>query len=126
MKHRTSLIGKQALDHGSEGRGPSRREVLAMLSAVGSGAVLAPAASIAQTIDKGPRIIDAHHHIFPLEYTAKNMKPLIGDARPLMNLQLSIGMTSNPRTWPILDGHVTADGIDLVPSVVNPSELFWR
>ncbi len=43
-----------------------------------------------------------------------------------MNLQLSIGMASNPRTWPILDGHVRPDGIDLVPSVVHPSELFWR
>ena len=43
-----------------------------------------------------------------------------------MKLRLSIGMASNPRTWPVLDGHVTADGIDLVPSVVHPSELFWR
>jgi 4,5-dihydroxyphthalate decarboxylase len=43
-----------------------------------------------------------------------------------MNLQLSIGMTSNPRTWPILDGTVKPDGIDLVISLVGPSELFWR
>jgi 4,5-dihydroxyphthalate decarboxylase len=43
-----------------------------------------------------------------------------------MKLQLSIGMASNPRTWPILDGKVKADGIDLIPSVVHPSELFWR
>jgi 4,5-dihydroxyphthalate decarboxylase len=43
-----------------------------------------------------------------------------------MKLRLSIGMASNPRTWPILDGHVAPDGIDLVPSVVHPSELFWR
>jgi 4,5-dihydroxyphthalate decarboxylase len=43
-----------------------------------------------------------------------------------MKLQLSIGMASNPRTWPVFDGLVTADGIDLVPSVVHPSELFWR
>jgi 4,5-dihydroxyphthalate decarboxylase len=43
-----------------------------------------------------------------------------------MKLQLSIGMASNPRTWPVFDGMVTADGIDLVPSVVHPSELFWR
>lgn len=43
-----------------------------------------------------------------------------------MKLRLSIGMAANPRTWPILDGHVTADAIDLVPSVVHPSELFWR
>ena len=43
-----------------------------------------------------------------------------------MNLQLSIGITNNPRTWPILDGTVKADGIDLVPTVLHPSELFWR
>jgi 4,5-dihydroxyphthalate decarboxylase len=43
-----------------------------------------------------------------------------------MNLQLSIGLTSNPRTWPILDGTVKPDGIDLLISVVGPSELFWR
>ena len=43
-----------------------------------------------------------------------------------MNLQLSIGMASNPRTWPIFDGRVKADGIDLIPSPVFPSELFWR
>jgi 4,5-dihydroxyphthalate decarboxylase len=43
-----------------------------------------------------------------------------------MKLQLSIGLTSNPRTWPILDGRVKPDGIDLVVSVVQPSELFWR
>jgi len=35
-------------------------------------------------------------------------------------------MASNPRTWPILDGKVRPDGIDLVASVVHPSELFWR
>jgi 4,5-dihydroxyphthalate decarboxylase len=43
-----------------------------------------------------------------------------------MKLRLSIGMASNPRTWPILDGRVSADGIDFVPCVVHPSELFWR
>ena len=43
-----------------------------------------------------------------------------------MNLQLSIGLASNPRTWPILDGRVRPDGIDLIPTRVHPSELFWR
>ena len=43
-----------------------------------------------------------------------------------MRLELSIGMASNPRTWPIFDGRVQADGIELVPSEVFPSELFWR
>jgi 4,5-dihydroxyphthalate decarboxylase len=43
-----------------------------------------------------------------------------------MNLPLSIGITSNPRTWPIIDGTVRPDGIDLIPTVLHPSELFWR
>ena len=43
-----------------------------------------------------------------------------------MKLQLSIGMSVNPRTRPIFDGAVTADSIDLFPSAVHPSELFWR
>src|SRR2546421_4399455 len=43
-----------------------------------------------------------------------------------MKLQLSIGMMENPRTRPIFDGRVEADGIDLIPSDVFPSELFWR
>ncbi len=41
-------------------------------------------------------------------------------------LQLSAGLPSNPRTWPILDGSVEIDGVDLIPSIVFPSELFWR
>lgn len=43
-----------------------------------------------------------------------------------MNLQLSIGLMANPRTWPILDGRVRVDGVDLIPSIVAASELFWR
>lgn len=43
-----------------------------------------------------------------------------------MRLQFSIGLTSNPRTWPVIDEQVTPDAIDLVPTVLHPSELFWR
>ncbi|MHA1107819.1 MAG: hypothetical protein ACTSQV_01745, partial [Alphaproteobacteria bacterium] len=43
-----------------------------------------------------------------------------------MNLQLSIAMAPNPRSAPILDGRISPDGIDLIPSPVFPSELFWR
>jgi 4,5-dihydroxyphthalate decarboxylase len=43
-----------------------------------------------------------------------------------MNIQLGIGLSSNPRTWPIFDGRARPDGIDLIPSRVHPSELFWR
>jgi len=44
----------------------------------------------------------------------------------LMDLQLSIGITSNPRTWPIIDGTIKPDAIELTPTVLHPSELFWR
>ena len=43
-----------------------------------------------------------------------------------MKLQFSIGITSNPRTWPIIDGQIEPDAIELVPTVLHPSELFWR
>jgi 4,5-dihydroxyphthalate decarboxylase len=43
-----------------------------------------------------------------------------------MNLQLSITLTSNPRTWPIHDGRVKPKGIDLVITQLSPSEMFWR
>jgi 4,5-dihydroxyphthalate decarboxylase len=43
-----------------------------------------------------------------------------------MDIQLSLGIASNPRTWPILDGTIKPDGIQLIPSVVHGSELFWR
>ena len=43
-----------------------------------------------------------------------------------MNITLSMAISSNPRTWPILDGTVKPDGIDLVPTTLFPSEMFWR
>jgi len=43
-----------------------------------------------------------------------------------MKLQLSLAISSNPRTWPILDGTVAPDGIELVPTILHPSEMFWR
>jgi len=43
-----------------------------------------------------------------------------------MKLRLSIALASNPRSWPILDGRVEPDGVELVPTRVHPSELFWR
>ena len=42
------------------------------------------------------------------------------------NLQLSIALDTNPRTRPILDGTVSPDGIDLLPTPLHPSEMFWR
>jgi 4,5-dihydroxyphthalate decarboxylase len=35
----------------------------------------------------------------------------------MKKLQLSIGVVSNPRTWPILNGTIEPEGIDLVPTV---------
>jgi 4,5-dihydroxyphthalate decarboxylase len=43
-----------------------------------------------------------------------------------MRLTLSLATAANPRSWPILDGTVKPDGIDLVPTIIHPSEMFWR
>lgn len=43
-----------------------------------------------------------------------------------MRLQLSIALDVNPRTRPILDGAIRPDGIELVPTPLHPSEMFWR
>jgi 4,5-dihydroxyphthalate decarboxylase len=43
-----------------------------------------------------------------------------------MRIPLSIGITDNPRTWPVIQQRVKPDGIDFVPTVLHPSELFWR
>ena len=43
-----------------------------------------------------------------------------------MKLQLSLGIASNPRTWPILDGTVEPEGIELISTAIEASELFWR
>ncbi|MGH7089558.1 MAG: ABC transporter substrate-binding protein, partial [Stellaceae bacterium] len=43
-----------------------------------------------------------------------------------MRLELSIALTNNPRTWPVLDGRVKPDAIDLVITQLGPSEMFWR
>jgi hypothetical protein len=36
-------------------------------------------------------------------------------------LQLSISFAANPRTWPLIDGSVTVDGVDLVITPSHPS-----
>jgi 4,5-dihydroxyphthalate decarboxylase len=43
-----------------------------------------------------------------------------------MDLRLSIALANNPRTWPIMDGTVKPDGIELIPTSVHGSEIFWR
>ena len=44
----------------------------------------------------------------------------------MSDIRLSIALTSNPRTWPVLDGRVKPDGATLTPTVLHPSEMFWR
>ena len=41
-------------------------------------------------------------------------------------LQLSISFAANPRTWPLIDGRVKVEGVDLVITPSHPSEIFWR
>jgi 4,5-dihydroxyphthalate decarboxylase len=44
----------------------------------------------------------------------------------MANLQLSLAITNNPRTWPIIDGRIKPDGIDFAKTVLGPAEMFWR
>src|SRR5262245_59731508 len=41
-------------------------------------------------------------------------------------LELSIALSDNERTRPLLEGRVVPQGIRLVPTMVHPSEMFWR
>lgn len=41
-------------------------------------------------------------------------------------LELSVALSDNPRTRPVIDGRVPFEGIRLVPTTVHPSEMFWR
>jgi len=41
-------------------------------------------------------------------------------------LELSVALSDNPNTRPLIDGRVEAEGLALVPSAVHPSEMFWR
>jgi 4,5-dihydroxyphthalate decarboxylase len=41
-------------------------------------------------------------------------------------LPLSIALSDNPNTRPLIDGAVKAEGIDLTATVLHPSEMFWR
>ena len=44
----------------------------------------------------------------------------------MANLQLSMLVTPNDRTQPVVRGEVKADGVDLTVSTAHPSEIFWR
>jgi 6-methylsalicylate decarboxylase len=87
MKHRASAHDNwKEMDgpHSSvEGGGLSRREVLAMAGAVGAGIALSSSEAAAQTPGASPRIIDTHHHIYPPEYTKRNLDRIVADAPQL-------------------------------------------
>jgi 4,5-dihydroxyphthalate decarboxylase len=42
------------------------------------------------------------------------------------SLELSIALSDNERTRPLLEGRVAPQGIRLVPTMIHPSEMFWR
>ena len=44
----------------------------------------------------------------------------------MAKLQLSLMMSSNARSQPVLDGSISPDGIELTCTVGHPSEIFWR
>jgi 4,5-dihydroxyphthalate decarboxylase len=41
-------------------------------------------------------------------------------------LELSLALSDNENTRPLLNGLVHAEGIRLIPTAVHPSEMFWR
>lgn len=41
-------------------------------------------------------------------------------------LRLSIALSDNENTRPLIDGLVQPEGIELMPTTVHPSEMFWR
>lgn len=41
-------------------------------------------------------------------------------------LTLSLALSDNERTRPVVQGRVKAQGLRLVPTVIHPSEMFWR
>jgi len=44
----------------------------------------------------------------------------------MARLPVSIALSDNPNTRPLIDGAVEAEAIELTPTVVHPSEMFWR
>jgi 4,5-dihydroxyphthalate decarboxylase len=45
---------------------------------------------------------------------------------PTETLTLSIALSDNERTRPLTQGRIQPQGVRLVPTVVHPSEMFWR
>ena len=49
-----------------------------------------------------------------------------GAAASQAKLDLSLALSDNENTRPLLDGDVQAQGVRLLPTAVHPSEMFWR
>jgi hypothetical protein len=104
---------EQAFAPSDERRRPSRRDMLAMLSAAGAGIVLSRtrASALAQTAEKAPRFIDTHHHIYPPKFMAENVEHRIDGAAvgwtPRYSLDqmdqngvaTAFGSITNPGVW---------------------------
>ena len=41
-------------------------------------------------------------------------------------IELSVALSDNERTRPLIEGSVSPQGIKLVPTMIHPSEMFWR
>jgi len=41
-------------------------------------------------------------------------------------LALSIALSDNPNTRPLIDGDIAPEGIELTATAIHPSEMFWR
>jgi len=108
---RFEKIFEQAFASPDERRRPSRRDMLAMLSAAGAGIVLSRTHALAQTVEKAPRFIDTHHHIYPPKFMAENVEHKIDGAAigwtPHYSLDqmdqngvaTAIGSITNPGVW---------------------------
>jgi 4,5-dihydroxyphthalate decarboxylase len=48
------------------------------------------------------------------------------EAASQSRLELSLALSDNENTRPLLDGEVMAQGVRLLPTAVHPSEMFWR
>jgi 4,5-dihydroxyphthalate decarboxylase len=44
----------------------------------------------------------------------------------MSEFKLSLAITNNPRTRPIIDGRVKVAGVDFARSILGPAEMFWR
>ena len=44
----------------------------------------------------------------------------------MAKLRLSFAVERSERTLPLIDGTIRPEGIELVPIVADPSEIFWR